>query len=147
MVGGRGRKTIYMETLSVCRTCPRESAEKGGVVDALRALAAGGSGACDASILSVECLGGCPRPCTVAFDAPGKWRVRLSGLTARDAADILAAARTYASLPDGRLSDDVLPPALRGRISALSPKGFARPESSTPTRPPRSAPATQRRKP
>jgi predicted metal-binding protein len=134
-----------METLSVCRTCPRESAQKGGVVDAVRALVASGAQACDASILSVECLGGCPKPCTVAFDAPGKWRVRLSGLTARNAADILAAARTYAALPDGRLNDDVLPPALRGHISALSPKAFGQPEHSNPPR--RSAPATQRRKP
>src|SRR5689334_9960323 len=122
-----------METLSVCRTCPRESAEKGGLAERLRALAARSAAASRLGILSVECLGGCPNPCTVACDAPGKWRVRLSGLKAENAADILAAARAYAGLPDGRLSDETLPPALRGHISALSPKGAGQ---RGPTSPP-----------
>jgi predicted metal-binding protein len=109
-----------MHTLSVCRTCPRGQAEKGGLAERLRALKFPPASAFQ--LLSVECLGSCLKPCTVAFDAQGKWRVRLSGLTAASAADLIAAAGAYADSPDGRLTDELLPPALRGRISALSPK-------------------------
>jgi predicted metal-binding protein len=109
-----------MHTLSVCRTCPREAAEKGGLAERLRALKF--ASVKGFQLLSVECLGGCLKPCNVAFDAGHKWRVRLSGLTAEHAADLIAAARAYAASPDGRLGEEALPPALRGRISALSPK-------------------------
>ena len=70
----------------------------------------------------MECLGGCPSPCAVALDAPGKWRVRLTRLTPDHGADILSAAAAYLHLPDGYLTDNELPAALRGRISARSPK-------------------------
>jgi predicted metal-binding protein len=113
-----------MHVLSVCRTCPRERAEKGGIAERLRALKfpVKSPSASRFQMLSVECLGGCLKPCNVAFDAPGKWRVRFSGLTAANAADLVEAARAYAASADGRLTDEALPPALRGRISALSPK-------------------------
>ena len=109
-----------MHIVSVCRTCPRQEARKGGLAERLRALKF--PSANRFQMLSVECLGGCLKPCNVAFDAPAKWRVRLSGLTAADAEDLIVAARVYAETADGRLTDAVLPPALRGRISALSPK-------------------------
>ena len=62
--------------------------------------------------------------------------------------DLLVAARIYASLPDGRLTDEALPPALRGHISALSPKYPSRSVDSAPPavgtpRPRRHRPARQ----
>ena len=111
-----------MHSLLVCRTCPRSEPEKGGLRQRLYELR-GDHGAIDGlTLLGVECLGGCQKPLAAALDAPRKWRVRLTGLSTGDAADLLAAARSYTHSPDGYLTDVMLPSALRGRISALSPK-------------------------
>jgi predicted metal-binding protein len=108
--------------LSVCRTCPRERAEKSDLPGVLRSLLAASALAETFRVAQVECLGGCPSPCAVALDAPAKWRVRLTRLTPADGADIMSAAAAYLHLPDGYLTDGDLPAALRGRISARSPK-------------------------
>ena len=111
-----------MHTLSVCRTCPRHLSEKGGLPERVRALAQAGAMPDGFQVLAVECLGGCQQPSTAAFDAPDKWRIRLTRLVADDAADLVEAARIYAASPDGDLADLGLPPRLRGHISARSPK-------------------------
>ncbi len=111
-----------MHTLSVCRTCPRHLSEKGGLPERVRATAHGSAMPDGFEILFVECLGGCQQPSAAAFDAPDKWRIRLTRLVADDAADLLTAAAAYASSPDGNLADHTLPPRLRGHISARSPK-------------------------
>jgi predicted metal-binding protein len=79
-------------------------------------------------LLLVECVGGCPKPCAVAFDAPGKWRIRFSTLTADDAEDLVSALHLYEGSADGYLTDEALPPGLRGHISARSPT-FANPKT------------------
>jgi len=111
-----------MHTLSVCRTCPRHLGIKSGLPDCLRAMAEDGGAPEGWRLLTVECLGGCPNPSAVAFDAPDKWRIRLTGLTVANAADVLIAARAYAATADGQITDAMLPPSLRGHISARSPK-------------------------
>jgi predicted metal-binding protein len=111
-----------MHTLSVCRNCPRDRPAKGGLPERLRGLAEDAGLLQGWRFLTVECLGGCPKPSAVVFDAPEKWRIRLTGLTVADAADLFDAARAYAGSADGQLTDAMLPPALQGHISARSPK-------------------------
>lgn len=111
-----------MHTLSVCRTCPRDLPTKGGLPERLRAMAEEPGAPESLRLLTVECLGGCPKPSAVAFDAPDKWRIRLTGLTIANAADVLTAVRAYAATADGQITDAMLPPSLRGHISARSPK-------------------------
>jgi predicted metal-binding protein len=120
-----------MHTLSVCRTCPRGGIPETGLRERLRALLAD-TAASALQLLLVECVGSCPRPCAVAFDAPGKWRIRLSGLTPAHADDIVTALRSYAGSADGSLPNESLPAGLRGHISARSPT-FAYPKTLPPT--------------
>lgn len=111
-----------MHTLSVCRTCPRHLPEKGGLPERVREAIQTGQGLDGFQLLTVECLGGCRQPSAAVFDAPDKWRIRMTCLVANDAHDLLAAARAYADSPDGDLQDAALPETLRGKISARSPK-------------------------
>jgi predicted metal-binding protein len=130
-----------MHTLSVCRTCPRHLPEKGGLPERVAALV--GAGLDGFQLLTVECLGGCRQPSAAVFDAPDKWRIRLTSLVADNAADLLIAARAYAASPDGDLPDAALPESLRGHISARSPKhpnravalGLTVADTETQTRP------------
>jgi predicted metal-binding protein len=108
--------------LCVCRTCPRDSSDKSVLPDQLRTLLAASALAADFRIDAMECLGGCPAPCAVALDAPAKWRVLLARLIPEHGAAVLTAAVAYLASPDGYLTDDDLPPALRGHITARSPK-------------------------
>lgn len=112
-----------MVSVAVCRTCPRGDPVKGTLAPILRQSYGDRFAAAEIALLMVECLGGCPRPCTAAFDAPDKtWRVRFTGLGPQHAEDLLEAALVYAGSADGGLEDSMLPPGLRGRISARSPK-------------------------
>lgn len=95
---------------------------KSGLPEGLRAAVAGWGEGFAFRLSVVECLAGCPTPCAVAFDAPEKWRVRLTRLSPAHTADIIAAASAYFASDDGFLNDADLPEALRGHISARSPK-------------------------
>ena len=110
-----------MHTLAVCRTCPREQSRKGGLLDRLREIASAAPLPDGLRLVAAECLGGCPLPCAAAFNAPDKWRVRFTRLSAANLADLVAAAHAYVASPDGYLTDPLLPPGLRGHISARSP--------------------------
>jgi predicted metal-binding protein len=93
----------------------------------LRAIAATAPPPDGLRLVAAECLGGCPLPCAAAFNAPDKWRVRFTRLSERHLPDLLAAARVYVVSADGYLTDALLPPGLRGHISARSPTRPVRP--------------------
>lgn len=95
---------------------------KSGLPEALRAAVEDQREEFAFRLSVVECLAGCPTPCAVAFDAPEKWRVRLTRLSLGHTADIIAAASAYFASEDGFLNDADLPEALRGHVSARSPK-------------------------
>ena len=105
--------------LIVCRTCPRPDAVKEGLLVELRARTEDLPEGFEMRV--VECLGGCPWPHAVAFNAPDKWRVRLTGLAPLRAADVMRAAHAYRASHDGYLVDADLPSDLRGHITARSP--------------------------
>lgn len=108
--------------LLVCATCdryavPRASPSRGErLIAALRATAG-------ASLVLriVECLNGCPRPCTAALRAPGKASLRFSALGPEDAPALAALARRYAESADGEVADAALPAGLRARLTVHTP--------------------------
>jgi len=104
----------------VCLTCNRYDPVPVGeptpgrrLATALQARAPG----CGITIRTVECLNGCPHPCTAALRTPGKCVIRFSGLTQDDAPALIEAAERYAASEDGDIPDDAVPASLRGRIS------------------------------
>ena len=106
----------------VCTTCDRYAAMPAGqatpgqrLAVAMKQHAARCGGT--VAVRAVECLNGCPHPCTAALRAPGKVVIRFSELTAEDAPALLAAARHYAECPDGNLPTDALPASLRSKVS------------------------------
>lgn len=112
----------------VCLTCnrygppaPGEATPGRRLADALRA---GSRDAGNAAIVrAVECLNGCPHPCTAAF-TPGKCLIFVSGLATGGAPALLVLAERYAESRDGNLPHEMFPPALREKISLrLAPLG------------------------
>jgi predicted metal-binding protein len=106
----------------VCVTCNRYAPPAAGEATpgqrlalALKQHAAGRGGT--VAVRTVECLNGCPNPCTAALRSPGKAVIRFSALTAEDAPALLDAAQLYADSADGDLRDDAVPPPLRAKIS------------------------------
>ncbi len=104
----------------VCTTCHRYDPVPSGQATPGQRLAqamkqqAGGSGV---AVRTVECLNGCPHPCTATLRMPGKVMIRFAGLTTADAAALLDAARLYAASPDGDVATDALPAPLRGKVA------------------------------
>lgn len=96
----------------------------------------------DVHFLGLECLGGCPRPLCVAFDADEKWRIRFGGLTVDDAPDVITAFYAYITSFDGlvgKSTKNPLPERLQFRISARSPKPGMKVEHATSPIMPRAA--------
>ena len=78
-------------------------------------------------VRGVECMSGCGRACTVAFQAPGKHSYLFGDLApdAATAAEVLACAALHARSTDGTLVRAERPERLRGGILArLPPAGF-----------------------
>jgi predicted metal-binding protein len=74
------------------------------------------------TIEGVECMAGCARPLTVAFQAPGKASYLFGSIDAEaDAGDLVRFARLYASLADGRCNSGQRPPRLAGKTLARIP--------------------------
>ena len=110
----------------VCLTCNRYAPPAPGEATPGRRLAdalkAGSQDAANTVIVrTVECLNGCPHPCTAALRTPGKYLIRFSGLGPEDAPALLVLAERYAASGDGDLPDEVFPPALRKKISLRVP--------------------------
>jgi predicted metal-binding protein len=104
--------------LLVCRTCPRYQPETGAFGLALRAALAN----FDISTRTVECVGSCTRPGSVALDSSGKTRVRFSDLNATDIPAVLDAAAAHDTSDTGHPDDWQIPGSLIHRISAVTSK-------------------------
>lgn len=105
--------------LFVCVTCSRYAPAPAGEATPGQRLAAAARAAAaraGVAVRTVECLNGCPHPCTAALRDPGKAVMRFSGLTAEDAPALVEAAALYAASGDGRVTE-ALPPALRGKLA------------------------------
>ncbi len=113
----------------VCVTCraegeatpPPEGRAGQRLLDALLAELDPQSGI---SVVPVECLSVCRRPCTVSFAAPAKWTYVYGDLPAEGAAPlVMAAARLYAATPDGlipwKLRSDPIKKGVVARIPPL----------------------------
>jgi predicted metal-binding protein len=106
----------------VCLTCNRYAAAVAGEATPGRRLAAALQAEAQqpgrpVTVRTVECLNGCPHPCTAALRMPGKCVIRFSGLTPDDAPALIEAAAHYAASADGDIPDDALPSSLRDKIS------------------------------
>ena len=75
------------------------------------------------SVVPVECLSVCRRPCTVSFAAPDKWTYVYGDLPAEGAASLVAAAaRLYAATPDGLIPWKLRPdPIKKGVVARIPP--------------------------
>ena len=108
----------------VCTTCRVEG--DGPVRVGARLLAAlqdAAEGSSDLSVVAVECLSVCKRPCTVAFAAPGKWTYVYGDLPPDTSAPvILEGARLYNETADGLIPWKLRPDALKkGVVSRIPP--------------------------
>lgn len=70
---------------------------------------------------TVLCLNGCPRPCTAALRAPGKYGLRFGRLTPVDAAPIVDLLLDYSASPDGDVPRERWPAALRDKLTMRTP--------------------------
>lgn len=105
----------------ICRSCPRDPSiahRPEPLREALLACATANG----IQALLVNCLGACPDPYAVALDAPHMQRLRFSGL-GTDHVAMLPSAIAAMRAASGAAPDLArLPPALRQRLSAISPK-------------------------
>jgi predicted metal-binding protein len=86
----------------------------------------------DYRLQTLHCLGACRQPCTIAFTAPEKWRLRFSRLRPANVAGVLAVAELYRCSPDGRLALDALPPGMADCFSSASPEGLMHARGAPP---------------
>lgn len=108
--------------VAICRTCPREKPGSGGIGHAIYSEIKDPLTCNGVTVMMVHCLGSCRTPCAVALDSPVKPRVRLSGLNAVNAGDLVEAALNYRHATSEDVSVSMLPGALRRYVTAISPK-------------------------
>lgn len=112
-------------TLAICRTCPRDGQTAVTPLgDDLRAAIAASPLADEYEIQTLHCLGACKQPCTIAFAASGKWRLRFSRLCPDHLSAVLATAAIYCRSADGLIARSDLPEAIVNCFSAASPEGL-----------------------
>lgn len=71
---------------------------------------------------SVECLGVCTRPCTVALAARGKWTYVLGDFdSVVDVDDLVESARRYAASENGLVPKKDRPEAMRRGVVSRTP--------------------------
>jgi predicted metal-binding protein len=75
------------------------------------------------AVETVECLGVCTRPCTLAMAAPGKWTIVLGDFDAeKDVDDLVQSLHLYANSENGRVPKKDRPEAFRrGGVSRTPP--------------------------
>ena len=108
----------------VCLTCNRYAAPRAGEPTpgrrlAVALLASARSPGHEVTVRTVECLNGCPHPCTAALRTPGKCIIRFSGLTPEDAPALIEAAEHYAISHDGNIPSEAIPASLRSKVSLM----------------------------
>lgn len=74
----------------------------------------------------VQCMSLCPRPCAIAFSAPGRWSYLFGDQFAASAIhDVLTCLRSYLDETDGALARNQRPESLQasilGRIPPIDP--------------------------
>lgn len=111
-----------MNTLSICRTCPRDGPDTGKFGQAMREALGAELAAESIEVMMVHCLGGCRKPGNLAFDSPDKVRIRLSDISLQDAEWIIVTARQYIHADGPSASIAVVPSALQCKVTALAPK-------------------------
>ena len=111
-----------MDSITICRTCPRGTPESGVSGTNLRKLLEAELQACGFEVLMVHCLGNCRLPCSVALDSSHNHRIRFSGVDVQDAKDLIDAAIVYSNSKPGVTDIGEFAPALVRKISAISPK-------------------------
>ncbi len=113
---------VFVGRVFICTTCNRYAATPPGQATPGQCLALAmkqHAARCGSTVAvrTVECLNGCPHPCTAALRVPGKMVIRFSELTAEDAPALLDAASRYAESPDGDVPTEALPASLRSKVS------------------------------
>ena len=90
--------------------------------DLLSRLSISGKSASSFAIETVDCMAGCARPLTVAFQAKGKASYLFGSIDrGTDAGALVEFARLYASLADGWCNSGQRPPRLAGKTLARIP--------------------------
>ena len=84
------------------------------------------------SVVPVECLAVCKRPCTVALAGDGKWTYVVGDLdNVAHFEEVAAVARAYAATDNGIVPWKERPATFRkGVISRIPPLGFIQPEAA-----------------
>lgn len=119
---GDASETPIVGRIFVCRTCDRYALPSPGESTRGSRLAAAllGSAASPGHqvvVRTVECLNGCPHPCTAALRTAGKCVIRFSGLEPSDAPALIEVAERYAESADGNIPDEAFPGTLRSKLS------------------------------
>ena len=110
-------------SLLVCRTCPRYDTENSGRFSHTLTEALHDNPAVNEThVRYVQCLGGCPDDGVAAVDAPGKARVRFTGLGPQHAEALIKATHAHYESATGAPPDWELPAELEGRISSVTLK-------------------------
>ena len=119
---GGAAETLATGRIFVCRTCDRyapppagEPTRGGRLAAAL--LAGATSAGYQVTVRAVECLNGCPHPCTAALRTAGKYLIRFSGLEPSDAPALIEMAERYAESADGAIPDEAFPGTLKRKVS------------------------------
>ncbi|HMN71646.1 MAG TPA: DUF1636 domain-containing protein [Rhodoblastus sp.] len=112
--------------IRICVKCRAAGEPKGPIEDRMGShlyremLAAAGTD--EFVIEPVECFKVCVRPVTITVSAAGKWTYLFGDFPLGAAPEILDAARLYARMPDGIISKEEMPPALKlGQIARVPP--------------------------
>ncbi len=111
-----------MDSITICRTCPRDAPQSGVYGTNLRKAVQAELQSHGVEVLMVHCLGNCRVPCSVALDSPQKNRIRFSGVDIQDARDLIDTAIAYSRSQSGVADNVGFATALKSKISAVSPK-------------------------
>ena len=124
-------------TLFVCISCRRQIGETEdqfdhpgpALAERVSALLAGDP---TISVVPVECLAVCKRPCTVALAGDGKWTYVVGDLdNVAHCEEVAAVTRAYAATDNGIVPWKERPMTFRkGVISRIPPLGFVQPEAA-----------------